>query len=186
MEDNVKQLTEGFSEAAEKDNAESNAEVNSEVVTKINSEVDSEVNFEVDSEAKETGSEEKEVEKTVQVKNDNDSDNNLSELEKRCADYETKICEMQKDFALQLALQRAGARNVKAAMALIDRAAIAVDKGGNVVGVEEQIEALKADGETAFLFKDNSLKGLVPQENARQTETESGAMTYAQLCEIYK
>jgi hypothetical protein len=112
----------------------------------------------------------------------------ISELEKRCADYETKICEMQKDFALQLALHKAGARSVKAAAALIDRAAITLDDGGNAVGITEQIEALKADSETAFLFNGSSLKGLVPQENAGQltAENDSGAMTYAQLCEIYK
>jgi hypothetical protein len=62
-----------------------------------------------------------------------------------------KLEKMQFDFALEKAIASANPRNVKAVRALID-----CDKlkfaGGEVIGLEKQLESLKKGEDTAFLF----------------------------------
>ncbi len=62
-------------------------------------------------------------------------------------EYERKIEDMRKDNALEIALYESGAKNIKAVKALID-----------VEGdVNEQIERLKSEKDTSFLFE--SMRG---------------------------
>jgi hypothetical protein len=111
---------------------------------------------------------------------ENIKDNDVQVLQ---AQYEERIKELRLGFAIEIALLRAGARNVKATAALLDRDKLSVDKDGKVEGLEEQINELKENEETAFLFESAvRVKGLIPYESGN-VPTEK--MTYSHFCEIY-
>lgn len=64
-----------------------------------------------------------------------------------------KLEAQQFDFALEKALAAAKPRNAKAVMALLDRDKLTF-AGGEIVGLEKQLEALKKGADTAFLFEE--------------------------------
>lgn len=115
-------------------------------------------------------------------------DENINEsnaLEVQRAEYEQKIEKMKLDFAVETALLKAGARNVRAAAALLDRDKITIGENGEAVGLDEQVGMLKEGEDTAFLFeKESPLRGMVPYRGANVPEgTEK--MTYSHFCELY-
>ena len=74
--------------------------------------------------------------------------------------YEAQIRTMKRDFALDGALSKAGARNSKAVRALLDDSKISVADDGSLLGFNEQIEAIKKDN--GFLFADASPSNPMP------------------------
>lgn len=90
-------------------------------------------------------------------KNDKDFQ---AEIDKLKADNKAKddaaskqLKETQLNYQTELALVKAGALNTKAASALIDKDKLGLDEKGNVTGLDEQLEALKSDDNSKFLFK---------------------------------
>ena len=67
-------------------------------------------------------------------------------------DYEKTIADMKRDFGVANALRDAKAKNVKAVLALVDMTKVKMD-GDTVTGLADQIEALKKNEDTAFLFE---------------------------------
>ena len=65
--------------------------------------------------------------------------------------YESDIKALKIDNAIDAALTAAGAKNLKAARALLDMEKIALD-GESVKGVEDQIKALVSDEASSFMF----------------------------------
>lgn len=65
---------------------------------------------------------------------------------------EKKLEAQQFDFALERAVAAAKPRNAKAVMALLDREKLTF-AGGEVVGLDKQLTALKQAEDTAFLFQ---------------------------------
>ncbi len=77
----------------------------------------------------------------------------LQEANKKAAEsHETEMNQLKLDFAIDKALTGASARNNKAVKALLDLEDAKFDKDGNVKGLQEQIDKLKADESTKFLF----------------------------------
>lgn len=83
-----------------------------------------------------------------------------AEIDKLKADNKAKddaaskqLKETQLNYQTELALVKAGALNTKAASALIDKDKLSLDEKGNVTGLDEQLEALKSDDSSKFLFK---------------------------------
>lgn len=83
-----------------------------------------------------------------------------AEIDKLKADNKAKddaaskqLKETQLNYQTELALVKAGALNTKAASALIDKDKLSLDEKGNVAGLDEQLEALKSDDSSKFLFK---------------------------------
>jgi hypothetical protein len=74
-------------------------------------------------------------------------------------DYEKQLKEQRFAFAVERAVAKADARNVKAVVALLDASKISLD-GENLIGFDEQIAALKKSD--PFLFGVD-LKGRVPE-----------------------
>ncbi len=63
-----------------------------------------------------------------------------------------KAFEQQKfDFALEQALLAAKPRNIKALLPFLDKEKLSM-KDGKITGLEEQLDALRMDADTAFLF----------------------------------
>ncbi|HGF7457856.1 TPA: phage scaffolding protein [Enterococcus faecium] len=81
----------------------------------------------------------------------------LSELQEKYnqakSDSETKIAEIKKTSAVELALTQAGARNIKAAKALLDKEKLELSDEG-INGLEEQLTALKESD--AYLFEQDT------------------------------
>ncbi|MDT2776656.1 phage scaffolding protein [Enterococcus thailandicus] len=81
----------------------------------------------------------------------------LSELQEKYnqakSDSETKIAEIKKISAVELALTQAGARNIKAAKALLDNEKLELSDEG-ISGLEEQLTALKESD--AYLFEQDT------------------------------
>lgn len=88
-----------------------------------------------------------------------------SEAEKQATELQAQLDQAKKDADEQLqatklayeidsALTAKGAKNVKATKALIDTDKVSFDDKGNLIGLTEQVEAVKADN--AFLFEGNA------------------------------
>jgi hypothetical protein len=74
-------------------------------------------------------------------------------------DYEKQLKDQRFAFAIERAVAKADARNVKAVMALLDKTKISLD-GENLLGFDEQVAALKESDPYLFGVK---LKGRVPE-----------------------
>lgn len=79
---------------------------------------------------------------------------NKEDTEKAAAEFAA----YKKDNAVNLQLYKSGAKNLKAVKALLDLSKVSVD-GDNVIGLQEQLDALKKSDE--FLF-DPSISGREP------------------------
>ena len=72
------------------------------------------------------------------------------ENEQRSKDFQVKIAEQAKDFAIGNALRDAGAKNVKATRALLDMDKVSVGEDGQLFGIADQLEELQKTD--AYLF----------------------------------
>lgn len=89
----------------------------------------------------------------------------LSDLQEKYdqakADSESKIAEIKKTSAIELALTQAGARNIKAAKALLDSEKLELTDEG-IKGLDEQLNTLKeSDG---YLFEGGTTPPLNPDQ----------------------
>lgn len=63
----------------------------------------------------------------------------------------TKVSQLQKTYAIEGSVRDAKAKNVKAVMALLDMEKITFENG-ELSGITEQLESLKTNEESSFLF----------------------------------
>ena len=82
-------------------------------------------------------------------------------------DYEKQLKEQRFAFAVERAVAKADARNVKAVVALLDKTKISLD-GENLLGFDEQVTALKKSD--PFLFGVD-LKGRTPEGAGKPPQT---------------
>ena len=97
--------------------------------------------------------------------------------------------QMQFDFAVEKGVTAAKPRNAKAVMALLDREKLKF-AGGEVIGLEQQLEALKKGEDTAFLFSEaqeqpKNKTGMTHQNNGTGTPDKKDAVNDA-LRSIFK
>ncbi|MDK4351180.1 phage scaffolding protein [Enterococcus thailandicus] len=105
----------------------------------------------------------------------------LSELQEKYnqakSDSETKIAEIKKTSAVELALTQAGARNIKAAKALLDNEKLELSDEG-INGLEEQLTALKESD--AYLFEQDTSTPPPADKKATFDGNASGTATPSQ------
>ena len=82
-------------------------------------------------------------------------------------DYEKQLKEQRFAFAIERAVAKADARNIKAVVALLDASKISLD-GENLIGFDEQVAALKKSD--PFLFGVD-LKGRTPEGTGKPPQT---------------
>ena len=82
-------------------------------------------------------------------------------------DYEKQLKDQRFAFAIERAVAKADARNVKAVMALLDTSKISLD-GENLLGFDEQVAALKESDPYLFGVE---LKGRVPEGAGKPPQT---------------
>ncbi|MBQ6555184.1 MAG: phage scaffolding protein [Firmicutes bacterium] len=103
-------------------------------------------------------------------------------LEKEKAEMAEEMQKLRLDNAVEVGLLKAGGKNLRVLRALIDKGGISFNEGV-ISGLDEQIEALKADGETGFLFRTDKPQiagAAVPEEGADFCE----GLSYEQLCNM--
>lgn len=88
------------------------------------------------------------------------------------------------DNAIERALLISRAKTGRAVKALLDMEKIGFDSEGNITGIDEQIEALVRDKDTAYLFESNipTLKGTRLGYGADDTGVDTTNMNYEELC----
>lgn len=88
------------------------------------------------------------------------------------------------DNAIERALLISKAKTDKAVKAMLDMEKIGFDSEGNITGIDEQIEALVRDKDTAYLFESNipTLKGTRLGYGADDTGVDTTNMNYEELC----
>lgn len=108
----------------------------------------------------------------------NSLNTSLKAKDKEIDGLKATVSQVKKDAAVDRALTEAGARYLPACRGAIDLGKVSVDKDGSVKGLSEQIEALKGDGKTAFLFEsaqDTSTESEKTEQNAQKTEQNTEA-----------
>lgn len=65
--------------------------------------------------------------------------------------YENKLIQLQKNYAIESAVRDAKAKNIKAVVAQLDMDKITFEKG-ELKGLSEQLDSLKTGEDTSFLF----------------------------------
>ena len=103
----------------------------------------------------------------------NSLNTSLKAKDKEIDGLKATVSQVKKDAAVDRALTEAGARYLPACRGAIDLGKVSVDKDGSVKGLSEQIEALKGDGKTAFLFesvKDAGAESEKTEQNVQKSE----------------
>lgn len=94
----------------------------------------------------------------------------LKDLQQQFDDSKAKAEEQlqatKKDYEIAAALSKAGAKNDKAVKALLDTEKVNFDDNGKLIGLSEQLEAVKKDND--FLFADAN------ESNPKPTITSKG------------
>jgi hypothetical protein len=114
------------------------------------------------------------------VKDYDDVKASVAEWEKKYADKESELTGVKFSHALTDGLKAAGAKNIKATKALLDETTLKLDKDGNLVGLDEQLKAIKADN--AFLFASEKAE-MTPIANVKTADV-STAMSVNKAREI--
>lgn len=104
---------------------------------------------------------------------------------------EEALAAQAKEFALEAALTRAGAKNNRAVRAFLSEDLLTYE-GGKLCGLEEQLQALRADEETSFLFQTGQkvlpgVQGAVPGEGSDGAlRRDFSGMSYEEIAAAMK
>lgn len=85
------------------------------------------------------------------------------------------------DFALEKGLSASGARNPKALAGLIDVSRLSLGEGGDLIGLDAQIDALKKGEDTAFLFQQAQTSTGLSHERGGDPGADKNAQVNAAL-----
>lgn len=96
-----------------------------------------------------------------------------SQLEESKSNFEKQLKKTKMSYALNNALTKAGAKNEKAVRALLEEDKISFDDKDGLIGLTDQIEKLKGDESTSFLF-DNGQQDKKPRVNPVPEGNPSG------------
>ena len=106
----------------------------------------------------------------------NEYEQNIKELNEKIKaindEYENKI-KCIKNQTIKRALMSAKARNVDAAIALLDTEKIVLGEDGSYSGIDEQIKKLKTDEKTSFMFEseiNHGFRGITPGQKGIEND----------------
>lgn len=136
----------------------------------------------------------------IMRKNDNDFmqlkkdfESLQSAKDKNDNEYKQQIREIKLKSGVEKALNKAGARNQKVILPLLKEflQKAEIDETGNIKDLDEQIQQIKENEETGFLFKEDidMIKGKIPGETLNtpiSATPDFKNMTYEQICETLK
>ncbi len=91
----------------------------------------------------------------------------LTEANKRqAAEYEKKIADRERDYLITAALEKSGAKNVRALKALLDLEKVSV-REGKLEGLQEQLAAVRESDAYLFNAPEKGGAGLKPGEGGK-------------------
>lgn len=98
-------------------------------------------------------------------------------------EYADSIAKIKLDNAVEIALMNSGAKNSKAAKALLNLEKAVLGGDGKITGLEEQIKTLKTAEDSSFLFAEApKVKGADPAGNpSKNGSVDFKNMTYSQI-----
>ena len=100
--------------------------------------------------------------------------------------FSSEISNIKISAAKEKALELSKAKNQKAVSALLDMDKVEISDDGSIIGLSEQISALKNAEATQFLFEtDAHVKGALPGEKGDTAAVNLDNMSYEQLCEHF-
>lgn len=116
-----------------------------------------------------------------------------NEVEKKAYEeklkYEKELLKLKQKATIETELLLAGARNIKATLALLDIDEISAEEF-DINKIKEKIFRLKENENTKFLFFDKNdeikLKGFKPFESHILKEKYDRNMNYEELCKYYE
>lgn len=127
----------------------------------------------------------------IQLKKDFESLQNAKD--KNDNEYKQQIREIKLKSGVEKALNKAGARNQKVILPLLKEflQTAEIDETGAIKDLDEQIQQIKENEETGFLFKEDidMIKGKIPGETLNtpiSATPDFKNMTYEQICETLK
>ena len=102
-----------------------------------------------------------------------DSSENKKSYEKILKDYDTlkvqyenskkehnqELNKVRMEYALKDVLKQEGARNIRIVLPLLKEKDLIIQEDGSIQGLQEQIQSLKQDPETSFLFYEDKVQG---------------------------
>ncbi len=113
-----------------------------------------------------------------------------SELLTKEDEFGRGLEEIKINNAVEIAIREANGKNVKAIKALINFNQLSLDASGEVYGLTEQIDTLKSDESSSFLFEEKELilKGVTPVSSAKTSGisvADFQKMSYKERLELY-
>lgn len=100
---------------------------------------------------------------------------------RKAEDAEKDLRAKRFDFALEKGLAASGARNPKALSGLIDVSKLTLGEGGELTGLDAQLETLKKGEDTAFLFQQAQTSTGLSHERGGDPGADKNAQVNAAL-----
>ncbi len=104
--------------------------------------------------------------------------------------HKEEITRLKRESAVDIAINKARGKNLKAVKALMDLDGISIDENGVITGLDEQIEKLTKEEQTKFLFEEEQkvvLKGVTPSPSgniASVSKEDFKKMNYGERVEL--
>lgn len=113
----------------------------------------------------------------------------IEDYKAKVADKDSQIQKIKYDAKLEIALNGANARNVKALRGLLDMEKITLDDNGNITGLEEQLSTLRETD--SYLFIEDRPAGLgggktTPRRTATKNPFSKEHFNISEQCRLIK
>lgn len=113
----------------------------------------------------------------------------IEDYKSKMADKDNQIQKIKYDSKLEIALNGANARNVKALRGLLDMDKIVLDDNGDISGLEEQLTSLRETD--SYLFNEDKPAGLgggktTPRKPATKNPFSKEYFNVTEQCRLYK
>ena len=106
----------------------------------------------------------------------------LEMLDESIGDKE--IADIKLNYEIENVLNSYSVKTNKAVKALLNMEEIKFDESGKLTGIKEQLDNLKGNKETEYLFNKQEFKGVVPADSYENIPNVED-MNYTQLCAYY-
>lgn len=113
---------------------------------------------------------------------DEESCNKILEMfNKSIEEKDREIADIKLNYEIENVLNSYSVKTNKAVKALLNMEEIKFDENGKLTGIKEQLDNLKGNKDTEYLFNKQEFKGVVPADSYENIPNVED-MNYTQLC----
>lgn len=105
----------------------------------------------------------------------------LEMLDESIGEKDKEITDIKLNYEIENVLNSYSVKTNKAVKALLNMEEIKFDESGKLTGIKEQLDNLKGNKETEYLFNKQEFKGVVPADSYENIPNVED-MNYTQLC----